>query len=319
MNPLKSPSVLLLAYGEMGPFAYRSLRKHFNITAVITPLSPSDLETSPELIVKNLAKKDQVKILQTNSNSEIESFIRKKKPQALVICSYNKILPASLLSLTRCINVHHGDLPRFRGRANLNWALINGNKHVGLTIHEAIPDLDAGNIYSQYRIFISKTETIKTLYGKIDSLVEKSLGLVVKRVLQGFKGKPQKGKGTYCCTRLPEDGYIDWKKSSAEIDRLIRGLTKPYPGAFTYFKGKKMIIWSAEILKHSRIYEGRIPGRIALIHKNNGVEVLTGNSSILIKKVTYNNKVDDASHFITSVKTTLGINFIELYEHMVKK
>ena len=305
-------SIMLLAYGEMAPFAYRSLRSDFNIKTIITPPQPE----SELLLVEHLSKKDHVQIIRTNSNTKIEQQVKKIKPDAVIICSYNKILPASLLKLTKCVNVHHGDLPRWRGRANLNWAIITGRSTVGVTIHEAIPDLDAGSIYVQKKIVISRDETIATLYEKVNRFVEKNLSKVTKKVLAGFAGKPQKGKSTYCCTRLPEDGYIDWNQPSLQIDRLIRALTKPFPGAFTFYKDRKLLIWNSEIPKKPRMYEGRISGRVICFHKNIGVEVLTKDSSIIIKEVTYGNTTTTADKIITTVKTSLGINWIKLHEKL---
>lgn len=306
------PSIILIAYGEMGPVAFQALKNNFDILSVILP--PVYTDTSAEATVQKLAEKYRVRLDKTNSNKLIEQLTLKNKPDALVICSYNKILPPQILDCTRCINVHHGDLPRWRGRANLNWAIITGRKKVGLTIHQAVADLDAGNIYAQYMIPITDTETIASLYEKVNILVKHKLAAIVQRVINEYTGKPQTGQVTYCCTRLPSDGYINWNQSSLAIDRLIRSLTHPYPGAFTFFNEKRLTIWSAEIPKDPRKYEGRITGRIILIHKNYGVEVLTGDSSLIIKDITYAGKNGKASDFINSVKTSMGINWVKLYE-----
>lgn len=312
--------VAMLAYGEMAPSAIKSLTKLFNIKFIVTPSqNPNLYRRLEELEVEKLARKKGIKIVQTSDNKEIEKIVRMTKPDALVIASYNKVLPKSLLNLTKCINVHHGDLPNWRGRANFNWAIIMGLDSVGLTVHNASADLDAGNIYKQYTIPISKYETITTLYAKANKLIEKDLGRVVKMVIDGYEGKPQKGEATYCCTRLPEDGYIDWSLSSVQIDRLIRALTKPFPGAFTYFEGEKMNVWSSEIPKNPLKYVARIPGRIIKIHKGLGVEVLTGDSSIILKEVTYGGKNGRADGFINTVMTSLGFSAIEAYELLKTK
>ena len=313
-------SVVLLAYGETGPFALKSLVELFNVKFIVTPpQDPNLFRRAEELEVEKLAKKKRIKIVQTNDNKVIEELVRETKPDALVISAYNRILPKSLLDLTKCINVHHGDLPNWRGRANFNWAIIMGRDRVGLTIHDAAVELDSGNIYKQYIITILKKETIATLYAKANKLIEKNLGLTVKEVINGYKGRPQKGEATYVCTRLPGDGYIDWSLSSIEIDRFIRGLIKPFPGAFTYFKGEKMNVWSSEIPKKPLKYIGRIQGRIIRIHKGFGVEVLTGDSSIILKDVTYGGKDGRADEFINTVMASLGFNAVEAYELLKAK
>ena len=103
---------------------------------------------------------------------------------------------------------------------------------------------------------------------------------------------------------MPQDGLIDWQKTSLEIDRLIRAVTKPYPGAFTFFEGKRMIVWTGKIPKNPRIFEGRIPGRVVGLYPD-GVEVLSGDSSIIIKNINYENQEKNARDVIKSVKKTL--------------
>lgn len=313
-------SVMMLGYGEMAESALLSLAERFKVATVVTPPLDSDLyRFSKEIAVEKTAQVLRVPIVRTNSNEEIEVLIKKLRPQALVICSYNKILGPDILKLTKCINVHGGDLPRWRGRANFNWAIILDKKKMGVTVHEAIPNLDAGNIFAQYSIPISERETIVSLYDKTNVIIRRNLGQVVEKVLKGYKGRPQRGQNTYCCTRLPQDGYIDWSLSSKQIDRFIRGLTNPFPGAFTYFKGEKMNVWSAEIPKNPLKYVARIPGRIIKIYKGLGVEVLTGDSSIILKEVTYGGENRTADDFINTVKTSLGFNAVEAYEFLKAK
>lgn len=305
----------LFVYGEMGASALKALIKgSFNVLWIITPLKDSDSQDSSE--VEDLAGKEGIKIVCTNSNLEIYELISKETPDLVVISSYNKILNKEILSLTKFINIHHGDLPRFRGRANINWAIIIGRDEIGLAFHEVIPDLDAGNIYAQYMVPISKDDTVKTVYDKVNKIIELNLCSIIEKVLKGYEGKEQKGSPTYCCTRLPADGLINWQSSSEQIYNLVRALTKPYPGAFSYLDGKKIIIWDCEIPKDPKVYEGRIPGRVIEVHKDYGVEVLTGDSSITIKKINFENKDLNSAEVIKSVKKTLGINLAELYEKL---
>ncbi len=299
----------LFAYGEMGISALETLIKDFDLLWVIVRDNSS---------AKDLANSLKIKTIQVNSEEEIFNLVKNTHPDIVVISSYDKILSARILKLTKFMNVHHGDLPRWRGRANINWAIILGRKEIGLTFHEATPDLDAGDIYAQYMIPINQEDNVKTIYDKVNLLTKENMAEIVKKVLKGYGGLKQKGFPTYCCTRLPEDGYIDWTKSTQEIFNMIRALTRPYPGAFTYFEGKKMIVWDSEIAKNLRVYEGRIPGRIAVVHKKYGVEVLTGDGSIIIKNIHCEGKEINASEIITSVKKTLGISIVEIYETVMK-
>lgn len=308
-------TVGLFAYGEMGPAALKALISSYQVLwIIIPPRDYGNLQDSSQ--VESIAEENGIKMVETNSNAEIYDLVSKETPEAVIIASYNKILSQKILKMTRFINIHHGDLPRFRGRANINWAIIIGRDEIGLTFHEAIPDLDAGNIYAQYKIPITQDDTVSTVYDKVNKIIELNLCAIIKKVIKGYRGKKQSGKPTYCCTRLPEDGLINWQSSTKEIFNLIRALTKPYPGAFTYFNGKKLIIWDSEVPKNPKIYEGRIPGRVIEIHKDYGVEVLTGDSSIIIKNINYGKEDLNSAKIIKSVKQTLGINLAKLYEKL---
>lgn len=316
----RKSKVVQLAYGEMAPFALRALLQSFKVSAIITPPTGRDLYRSQvTLPVEKIARQHRIPIIKSDKFADLEQVIIKYQPQAVIIASYNQIIPDRILGLSRFINLHHGDLPRWRGRANINWAIILGKKFIGLTFHQAVPNLDAGPIYAQFKIPITDKDTVKTVYDKINATVEKHLISVVNKVLTGYQGRPQRGHPTYCVTRLPEDGLIDWTKTTVEIDRLIRALTQPYPGAFTYLNGKKLVVWQAVIPKHPRRYVGRIPGRVALIHKGLGVEVLTGDSSVILTSVTYGKKTGLASDFIKTIKTSLGINLVEVYERLLRR
>lgn len=309
-------SIGLFAYGEMGQSALKALLPSFFIQWIMLP--PKNTQSDREKGTEKLARENKIPVYYQNALKDLQQFFQNQKLDAVVIASFNKILPETILEKTTFINVHLGDLPRYRGRANINWAIINGRKDIGVTIHQMIPDLDGGNIYKQKTLQIKNDDTVKTVYDAINDFLEKQLVSVVTKVIDGYKGKPQKGKATYTCTRLPEDGLIDWNASNKEIYNFIRGLTYPYPGAFTYFEGKKMIIWSAELLKKPKVYEGVIPGRIGSIIKDVGVEVLTKKGPILIKEITYEGKKQNASSVIKSVKKTLGINWLALYEQLNK-
>jgi methionyl-tRNA formyltransferase len=304
----------LFAYGEMGESVLRSLLEKFTVQWVILPSQGA--QTNKEQSTEQLAIEKKIPVSYASSFIELSKYIQTHTPDLVVIASFNKILPEKILLLTKFMNVHIGDLPRYRGRATVNWAIINNRSEIGLTIHEVAPDLDAGNIYDQHMIPISHEDTCGTIYKAIDRYLAKNISQIADKVLKGYQGEAQSGEATYCCTRLPEDGLIDWDNTSKDIYNFIRAITKPYPGAFTYFEGKKMIIWDAEIPKNPKVYEGRIPGRVGAILPDFGVEVLTGDSVIIVKSISYEGKVHNASQIIKSIKKTLGINWVALYEKM---
>lgn len=299
----------------MGYPTLETLIKDFEIAWVVLP--KIFRQTEAEKKAFKLAQENHIPIKFANNNSDLGKIVKKENPDAVIIASYDKVIPQNILAYSKFINVHLGDLPRYRGRATVNWAIINGLRNISVVIHEVVRELDAGNIFAKLDVAISESDDVGIVYEKINKKIKKSLPMVIDKVLNGYAGVTQKGQATYCCTRVEEDGLIDWSRSTRDIHRLIRAVTKPYPGAFTYFEGKKMIIWDSEIVR-DRVYEGRIAGRVGRIIKGVGVEILTGDSSIIIKNIKFKNRENNASDIIRSTKKTLGINFADLYELLNK-
>lgn len=312
------PKVGLLAYGLMGEHALKGLLGKCDVTGIVLPAELEDLFTSLGIApAEKLAVENNIPVYKGGKKDQIIELA--KNSDAVVIATYNQILTAEILQYSKFINIHHGNLPRWRGRAGINWAIILGRKDISFTIHEAIPDLDAGKIYVQEKIEIGDHDTTNDVYNKLNQYLETNLGTIVCDILDGKNtGVEQKGEGSYTCTRLPMDGEIDWNKSTAEIYRFIRALVRPYGGAFSYFDMEDLRIWSAEVPVKPNKYEGRIPGRIIGIYKGKGVEVLTGDSSIIIKDVGYQGKDMNASDVIKSVKVTLGLSKQQLLEEIKK-
>jgi methionyl-tRNA formyltransferase len=161
------------------------------------------------------------------SDPEVFNFIKKFNPDLIWITDYKFLVPKELIALAPkgCINLHPSLLPKYRGRAPINWAIIHGEKEVGLTAHFVDEGVDTGPI--------------------IDSLSEK----VLRQITDGTADpKPQDITNSKIYPRRkPEDGKIDWSKSAQEIRNLVRAVSKPYPGAFFFYEGKKYTVWRCQI------------------------------------------------------------------------
>jgi methionyl-tRNA formyltransferase len=217
--------------------------------------------------------------------------------------------------LSTFINVHYSPLPQYRGRANVNWAIINDEPCAAITIHKISPDLDEGNILFQQLIPIHLDDTVADLYDRLNQIQEQNLGGTIVKAFHGYEGVQQNNsEATYGCTRLPEDGEINWLASTRSIYCLVRALVDPFPGAYTYFQGKKLLIWQAKPVDNPPIYIGRIPGRIIGRSKTEGfVDVLTGDGVLRIIEVQIlGEERTAAANIIKSVKSTLGLQTSEL-------
>jgi methionyl-tRNA formyltransferase len=205
------------------------------------------------------------------------------------------------------VGSHFAPLPKYRGFAPVNWAIINGEKETAVTLFHLGDGIDDGDIISQKIIPISNDDDINDVLEQCIVQFKLILSEEVKNFNEGIiKRIPQNHQdATYTCSRTPEDGYIDWNKSTREIYNLIRAITYPFPGAYSYLNDEKLIIWKAKPIDLGT-YIGRIPGRIVKIIKEEGVCVLTGDGALLITDVQYGDSgILTADKIIKSVRLRL--------------
>ncbi|AKG23978.1 methionyl-tRNA formyltransferase [Calothrix sp. 336/3] len=302
-------NVLLIGLGTTTFTALESLIEYCHVQGLIRNISPED-----EALI-NLTQTAAIPIFTDTSPAAIKSLVSKLQPDCVVVSSYNQILPPSIIELSLFINVHYSPLPQYRGRANVNWAMINDEPCAAISIHKIEPGLDEGNILFQRLIPIYSHDTIANIYDQLNTIQKQYLGETVVNAYHGYSGTPQNHlEASYGCTRLPEDGEINWSQSTRKIDCLIRSQVAPFPGAYTYFQGEKLLIWQAQPVENPPKYIGRIPGRIVNRSKTSGyVDVLTGDGILRLQEVQLaGQEKTSAANIIKSVKTTLGLQISEL-------
>jgi len=158
-------------------------------------------------------------------------------PDLIFSFYYRNMLPMPLLAKARlgAWNMHGSLLPRFRGRAPLNWAILKGETETGVTLHEMVEKPDAGRIVDQQAVPIGPDETAVEVFRQMTAAAEAVLKRSLPAILSGKPDlKPQDlSKGSYYGRRRPEDGRIEWSQSAKEIHDLVRAVAPPFPGAFT--------------------------------------------------------------------------------------
>jgi len=221
----------------------------------------------------------------------LEKINFRLKP-VVVMFSFGKLISKELLQKTAFYNVHNSLLPKYRGLHAFTWAIINGEKEVGYTLHKVTEGIDNGPIASQLKISISPSDDINAVFTKANKMVlpwfEKEIIKLSKLGLA--KLKPQdESEATFVCKRKPEDGLIDWSKSARELVNFTRALTPPYtPGAFCVHKSQKVIIPRAENYPTPN-YKG-IEGQIVARVPNKGVLIKCGDGVVLVRDVISNDK-----------------------------
>ena len=183
-----------------------------------------------------------------------EAFVeklRKLAPEVIVVAAFGQILPQEVLDIPKygCINVHASLLPRWRGAAPIQWAVISGDKESGVTIMQMDAGLDTGDMLLKEAVSLEEKETGGSLHDKLSEIGAKLLVQALEGLEKGTL-VPEKQDGTKSCYAkmlTKQLGEIDFTRSAEEIERLIRGLN-PWPSAYTHWNGKTLKIWEAKAL-----------------------------------------------------------------------
>lgn len=272
--------------------------------------------------LEEISIKNQIPFFQTASMKERDyaALIQKElRPAVAFLVGCRVLLPKEVIDAPTMgsFAVHDSLLPEYRGFAPLNWALINGEKQTGVTLFKVTEAMDAGGILSQETIPILETDNANTLYEKVcastNALVVNAEKLLRTGVLPALRPQDE-AAATYTCSRNPGDGWIDWSRPSGEIHNLVRALIPPYPGATTYYKGKRLILVETSLPPLTERYVGKIPGRVIQVAREEGyVDVLTSDGKIRIHRVALADGTEfKASQIITSVRESLGLGPLEL-------
>jgi UDP-4-amino-4-deoxy-L-arabinose formyltransferase/UDP-glucuronic acid dehydrogenase (UDP-4-keto-hexauronic acid decarboxylating) len=178
--------------------------------------------------------------------------IRALQPDVIFSFYYRNMLSEEILSLAPRggFNLHGSLLPRYRGRAPVNWALLNGETETGVTLHKMVKRPDAGDIVGQRKVAIAADDTALKLHAKVRDAAKALLADVLPEMKAGkITLTPQdESQASYFGRRTAADGEIHWHKSATEINNLIRAVTEPYPGAFSYLGQRKLTVWRARPL-----------------------------------------------------------------------
>jgi methionyl-tRNA formyltransferase len=187
--------------------------------------------------VAELARNHGIPVLQDPDQQEIEKELRQIVPDFIFSFYYRRMLPEFLLKMAKrgAFNMHGSLLPKYRGRAPVNWAILHGEIETGATLHEMVAKPDAGRIVDQQRVPIGPDDLAVDVFRRVTDAAERVLKRSIQNLMDGkIVLKPQDlSAGSYFGGRRPEDGRIDWSKSAREIHNLVRAVAPPYPGAFT--------------------------------------------------------------------------------------
>lgn len=255
------------------------------------------------------------------NDEECINTIQQLEPDYIFIIGLSQIANSDLLKIPKlgCIGAHPSLLPMGRGRASIPWAILSGQTETGVSFFFLDDGVDSGDLISQAVIKIEPRENATTLYNKINDSIRSQMKELIPSIKNGtVTGVAQNHNlATYTAKRSPEDGYIDWHLMSTEcIDRLVRACTKPYPGAFTFYKDEKLIVWSAEPVNTNRYIA--VPGQVVKIN-HSSVYVKTMDGILEIKEVSFRGEEHKAAEIITREGVKLGINFVKKLDELMER
>lgn len=174
---------------------------------------------------------------------EARELFASHEAEACIVVAYGRILPPAFLAAPRrgCLNVHFSLLPKYRGAAPVNWAIVRGERESGVTTMRIDEGLDTGDIYLQRATSIGETETAPQLLARLAVLGAELLSETLKRIDE-LEPRPQReAEATHAPLLRREDGLVDWSLSAKEIERRVRGF-QPWPNAHTHFRGQRLLI-----------------------------------------------------------------------------
>jgi methionyl-tRNA formyltransferase len=271
------------------------------------------LKVSPSP-TKVLAKTKEIAVFQPDDASSKESiaYLKKLNADLFVVVAFGQILKKEVLETpgVYAVNIHSSLLPKYRGAAPTNWAIMNGDTASGVTIIRMNEKMDEGDIILKKEIAIDKEDTNITLSEKLadigaDALMEamESIGSASVRFT-----KQDDSAATYALKLKKEDGLINWNESAVKIHNKVRGLL-PWPGAYTHFKGKILKILKTEVLEAGNC-KG-VNGEVVDVIKHKGIVIKAGEGNLLIQYVQIEAKKPfDTDAFLCGHKIPIGYRFL---------
>ncbi len=249
--------VIVLAYHNIGCEGIEALlRNGYEIQAVFTHPDNPDENVWFDSVAKLAASKGISVFAPEDINHPIwVNRIREMNPDAIFSFYYRDMVGAEILDIPKagCFNLHGSLLPKYRGRCPINWVLVNGEKQTGVTLHHMTPQPDDGDIVAQKVIDIEDTDTAKTLHEKAVTASGALLDETLPQIAAGKapRQKQDSSQSSYYGGRRPKDGEIDWTQPAETVRNLVRAVTQPYPGAFTFLGARRCIMWEVSLCEGS--------------------------------------------------------------------
>jgi len=264
------------------------LRDDWNVVGAVSAGGSAARKQAGYVPFNNLAESHGIKLIETNDINapETKSQLEELNPDLCICPGWHQIIDRSILTIPDrgFVGFHSSDLPDGRGGAPINWSLINGKSHITLSLFRYSQGVDDGDIIHKKRVRVENRDDVNTILDKLSCAACDILSTIREDfICETIKTTPQSvAEATYRPRRQPQDGIINWELTTTELIDWIRAQTDPYPGAYTFLHGDRVITWSAEPLDDNNNLD---PGTIAYISEGEGITVTTGDGAIRLKRI----------------------------------
>lgn len=262
--------------------------------------------------VKEAALKHGITVYQPVKvrDEEFVKILKDINPEVMVVVAFGQIVSKEILDIPKygCINIHASLLPKYRGSAPIQWAIINGDDKTGVTTMQMNEGIDTGDILEVSEIKIDRKETGGSLFDKLSEVGAKLIVQTLENVEKGTITpiKQNEDEASYVKMLKKEFGKIDFNKPAIEIERLIRGLN-PWPSAYAKLDNKTLKIWDADVI--DKEYDG-VAGEIVDVDKN-CIYVKTGDKTLAINELQLEGKKRmETSAFLLGYKIEKGVTLL---------
>jgi len=266
------------------------LRHRMNVVGVLGLSPEAARNVSGYTRLDDLAKSNNIPYMEFRNINEpiVEKAIRSWNPDLFFVVGLSQLVEARLLKIPRwgCVGFHPTWLPEGRGRAPVAWLILE-NRPGAATFFLMDERADSGPILVQEPFYVSQEDYASDVIEKIESAIDRALDRWLPQLIaKGVKAVSQNERlASYFGRRAPEDGLIDWKWPASKIYALVRAVSKPYPGAYTYFKNKKLIVWRVKP-ENTLPFKG-VPGRILHRDPKLGFLVQTGKGLLWLQEIEF--------------------------------
>lgn len=283
----------------------------YQVSAVVTqPDKPKGRgKTMLPTPVKEEALKYEIPVYQPLKvrDPEFQAVLKELNPDIIVVAAFGQIIPKSILDLPKygCINIHASLLPKYRGAAPIQQAILDGEAESGVTIMRMGTGLDTGDMISRVIVPITAEETGGSLFDKLAIAGAELLVETLPSIENGtavYEKQPEESPTPYAAMITKEAGLLDFERSAAELERLVRGMN-PWPSAFTYINGKTLKVWKAEVVEPAPSAEA---GQVFKTDKK-GIYVACREGALLLTEIQLEGKKRmDAAAFLRGFAVETG-------------